>query len=130
MSSVQSAFAQVGPREKYFVGTAVVATGTALVPTGNAAAGGVDTSVSDADFVAPLVTAGATAVGALYRDLGRTVTVYGDASLLAVEKYQKVALVNGPDTEGNDADAAAAGDLYVRVWAADPAKKVGVARVG
>jgi hypothetical protein len=131
MSSVQASFAQNGARGRFFVG--LNANGvTVVVPTGNAAAGGVNTSVNFTDFAAALVgTAGATAAGRLYRDLGRTVTVHDDNSLLAVQIYQKVAVVDGPDTEGNNADAVAddGGDLYVLVWSANPSEEVGVARV-
>jgi hypothetical protein len=129
MSSVQASFAQNGARGRFLVGISADGV-TVVVPTGNAAAGGVNTSVNATDFDAAIIgTAGATVAGRLYRDLGRTVTVHDDTSLLAVQIYQKVAVVNGPATEGNDADAAAAGDLYVLVWSADPAVEVGVARV-
>jgi hypothetical protein len=110
MSSVQSAFAQVGPREKY-----LVATGAAVGVTVDAGEV-VTSSMSSTAFGDVTSSANATS-GQLFLDLGKTVTVYDGTTLLAVEKYQKVALVNGPDTEGNDADAAVTnGDRYLRVW--------------
>ena len=129
MSSVQSAFSQVGARQRFLVAFADDGV-TALVPAGNAAAGGVNTSVNATDFAAVNTAGTTTTVGVVYRDLGRTVTVHDDNSLLAVEVYQKVAVVAGAGTEGNDVAAIAAGDLYVLVWAADAATKVGVARLG
>jgi hypothetical protein len=125
MSSVQSAFAQVGPREKYFIST-LAAGVTALIPAGSS----IESTVGLEAFELVRQAGTVAATGVLYFDLGRSVTVYDDATRLAVLKYQKVAVVNGPNTEGNDADAAAAGDLYVLVWAADNTVKVGVARTG
>ena len=108
MSSVQSAFAQVGPREKYLVATAGTASAV-TVDDGKV----VESSMSVADFAAATTTS-AVASGDLFFDLGKTVTVYDPDTLLSVEKYQKVALVNGAGTQGNDADVTT--DRYVRVW--------------
>jgi hypothetical protein len=110
MSSVQSAFAQVGPREKY-----LVATGAATNVVVNAGEV-VTSSISQTDFEAVTTAGTAITSGQLFLDLGKTVVVHGDNTLLAVEKYQKVQLVKGADTEGNNVDTAPAGDLYVRVW--------------
>ena len=122
MSSVQSAFAQVGPREKYLVATGAVSAVT--VKDGEV----VTSSMSEADFTAATTTAAPAVVsGNLLFDLGKTVTVYDPDTLLSVAKYQKVALVNGAGTQGNDADVAA--DLYVRVWN-DAGDAPALARVG
>ena len=107
MSSVQSAFAQVGPREKY-----LVATGAAIGVVVDA--GEVVTSSMSVTAFGNVTTSSPATSGDLFLDLGKTLVIHDDNTFLAVEKYQKVALVNGPDTEGNDADVAA--DRYVRVW--------------
>jgi len=107
MSSVQSAFAQVGPREKY-----LVATGAAIGVTVDAGEV-VTSSMSKTDFDA-VTTASNAASGDLFLDLGKTLVIHDADSLLAVAKYQKVQLVNGADTEGNDADVTTV--RYIRVW--------------
>jgi len=124
MSSVQSAFAQVGPREKYLVVTilaASLATGQAVTvkPTFT-----VSSSMTATEWAA--ATTGATPVAAaLYRDVGKTVTVYNPTTNLAVEKFVAAQLVSGAATEG-----ISAAPIYLRVWAADPLKLVAVSRTG
>jgi hypothetical protein len=109
MSSVQSAFAQVGPREKYLVATGAASAVT--VDNGKV----VTSSMTLTDFNDATTTASpAVASGDLFFDLGKTVTLYDPDTLLSVAKYQKVALVNGAGTQGNNADVTT--DLYVRVW--------------
>ena len=133
MSSVQTAFSQIGPREKYFITTvagAVKAPAVNVAP-GNSAAGGLDTLVSQTDF-----TAGSTAntttlvAGLLLKDLGRSITVYDDTTLLKVAVYRKVAVVSGGPTSEGDATFDPAADIYALVWTTNTAVKVGVARVG
>ena len=125
MSSVQSAFSQVAPREKF-----LVATGAAV----NRVVVSGETVTSSMSSTAWSGANGATAAGAaitagdLFRDMGKTVTVYDPDTLLAVEKYQKVFLVAGPGSEGVPTGTLPA-DRYVRVWDAagsDPE----LARVG
>jgi hypothetical protein len=126
MSSVQSAYAQIGPREKYL---AVTGTGVLVTVDSNKS---VTSSMNATDFADATSTGTTPAVstGQLYRDMGKTVVVHDDDSLLAVAKYQKVQLVHGGnngDTEGVGNYEAA--DAYLLVWRATGAA-VGVARVG
>jgi len=131
MSSVQSAYAQIGSREKYLVVTGA-SSAILLVDNGS----GVVTSsmgVDAFDAATSTGTSPAVATGQLYRDLGKTVVVHDDDSLLAVQKYQKVQLVNGPDSEG--VGNFEADDTYLLVWRAGAAGSngaagAGVARVG
>ena len=129
MSSVQTAFAQIGPREKYFIVTADTSANAVAVTPGNSAAGGLDTLVSQSDFDAGSTDNNSLVQGSLLKDLGRSITVYDDTTLLKVAVYRKVAVVSGgPTSEG---DATFGGDdIYVLVWSADSATTVGVARVG
>jgi hypothetical protein len=64
-------------------------------------------------------------IGNLYRDMGKTVTVYNPVTNLAVERWAKVMLVNGPASEGV-ATSPVVG--YVKVWTA-AGTGVDVARV-
>lgn len=121
MSSVQSAFSQVAPRGKFLVATKVAAavTGATLGALMTLNSGAVVTSsMSTADFVAATSPGPAAAVGDLYRDIGKTVTVYDADRLLAVAKYQKVQIVSGEASEGVPNPLLA--DTYALVWMADP----------
>ena len=127
MSSVQTAFAQIGPREKYFIVTSGAASAVD-VPPGNSAAGGLDSLVSATEFTAGSTPNATLATGTLLKDLGRSITVYDDTTLLKVAVYRKVAVVSGgPTSEG---DATFGGDdIYALVWSTYPADIV-IARVG
>lgn len=125
MSSVQSAYAQIGPREKYLAVTAGASNRVFTLNNGEV----VTSSMNATDFDAA-TTGATTTTGNIYRDLGKTVVVHDDDSLLAVAKYQKVQLVHGGtagDTEGVGNYNAA--DAYLLVWQATGAA-VGVARLG
>ena len=127
MSSVQSAFAQVGPREKYLVQVGTPASGQAVTVNANQT---VSSSMTAAEFgpgAGTATTAATLAAGALYRDMGKTINVYNPVTNLAVERYVGTQLVAGAATEGFSSSAVL---VYIRVWAADPAKTVGVARTG
>ena len=125
MSSVQSAFAQIGPREKYLIVTAA-ATAAGPSTTGAYTSTPLGSSVTVTEF-ADANTASALVVGQLYRDLGKTLNVYDPTTNVQVEKLVLAQLMSGATTEGvSDASVI----KYVRVWAADPANKVYVARTG
>jgi len=136
MSSVQSAYAQIGPREKYLAVTSatnavlLVDNGTGVI-TSSMGEDAFDTATSGPTAVTPPQPA--LAAGQLYRDLGKTVVVHDDTTLLAIAKYQKVQIVNGPDSEGvGNFEYAGA---YLLVWragavAASGVAGTGVARVG
>jgi len=123
MSSVQSAFSQVPAREKYFVVTSAVSNSAATVNAGSV----LEYSMTVSEFAAATAPATPAAAGSLYRDLGKTVTVYDPATNLTVQKFVAAQLVSGPASEGV---AATPVTVYLRVFAADTASKVGVARVG
>ena len=132
MSSVQSAYAQIGPREKYLVVTLGSSAVLVTVDDGDVVTSSMGFEAFDDATTAAAGTA-AVATGQLYRDLGKTVVVHDDTTLLAVAKYQKVQLVNGPDSEGVGNFELA--DAYLLVWragavAANGAAGTGVARVG
>ena len=127
MSSVQTSFAQIGPREKYFIVTGAAVVGFEI-PPGNSAAGGFDSLVSSTEFGTP--TGSSLAAGTLLKDLGRSITVYDDTTLLKVATYQKVARVSGGPTSEGDATFGTGTDTYVLVWTTDETVTVGVARVG
>ena len=124
MSSVQSAYAQVGPREKYLT---VTTGGSSRVFTVKSSYT-VTSSMNATDFD-DATDPNASVTGVLYRDMGKTVVVHDDDTLLAVAKYQKVQVVHGGidgDTEGVGAFAP---DAYLLVWQATGAA-VGAARLG
>lgn len=126
MSSVQSAYSQVGPREKFLATTQTSTARLLTVKAGEA----VTSSMNETDFDAATDSALLTTAGLLYRDMGKTVVVHHADTLLAVAKYQKVQRVlGGPngDTEGVGNFEAA--DSYLLVWQATGAA-VGVARLG
>jgi hypothetical protein len=124
MSSVQSAFAQVGPREKYLVVTVAAAVGAGTTAAYTTTP--LDSTATVAEFAAAR-TGSALTVGQLYRDLGKTLNVYNPTTNVQVEKYVLAQLVSGSGSEGV---ATTPVGVYLRVWAADPLAKVAVARTG
>ncbi|NCY25270.1 MAG: hypothetical protein EBX37_10530 [Alphaproteobacteria bacterium] len=72
---------------------------------------------------------GANITGTLFKDLGRTLTVYDATTALHVATYRECQLVaGGPEGVPEDTPTYGA-DYYVRVWAAD-GDGVAVARLG
>jgi hypothetical protein len=125
MSSISASFAQVGTRDKYLLVTSP-ATGVSDATTGAYTTTPLDDSVTTTVFAAAN-TASALVATELYRDLGKTLTVYDPATNLATEKLVLAQLVSGASTEGV---SSASVIKYIRVWGADAANKVYVARVG
>ena len=123
MSSIQSAFAQVGAREKFLVqvGSAVSGQAVTLKPGKS-----VEASMTATAFAAA-VDAATPAAGGLYRDMGKTITVYNPATNLVVERYVGAQLVSGSGSEGVATSPVL---VYLRVWAALATNTVGVARTG
>ena len=120
MSSVQSSFAQVGPRGKYLLATA---TATAVTVDAGLV---VESVMTAADFATATTVDATVTVGKLYTDMGKTVNVVGTNGLV-VQKYVKARVVNGADSEGNDGS----GDcVYILSWSADSAVTVKFARTG
>ena len=119
MSSVQSSFAQVGPRGKY------------LLATGSATAVTVDTGfvvesvMTETDFEDATSSDTSVTTGKLYVDMGKTVNVVGTNGLV-VEKYVKARIVDGADSEGNNGSGVC---VFILVWAAD-ATEIHVVRTG
>ena len=132
MSSVQSAYSQVGPREKYLTvtgsGAALLVVNSGEVVTSSMNATDFDAATTPAASATPAQPA--PAAGQIYRDMGKTVVVHDNDTLLAVAKYQKVQRVLGGshgDSEGVGNFEAA--DAYLLVWQATGAA-VNVARLG
>ena len=122
MSSVQSSFAQVGPRGKYLLVTDTIAVTEAFT---------VDTVVESVMTETAFETATSKVAndttGNLYVDMGKTVNVVSDTNGLVVEKYVKARVVNGADSEGNDGSEDC---VYILSWSADSAVTVKFARTG
>ena len=117
MSSVQSAFAQVGPREKFLSVVRAPASGEAVTvkPTFTVSA-----SMTATAFDAATTAATPAVAGSLYRDMGKTVNVYDPVTNLAVRRYVGAQLVAGAVSEGVAASPVL---VYLLVWEAngDPA---------
>jgi len=64
----------------------------------------------------------------LYRDIGKRVTVVYPRTGVEKEKYAQVQIVNGSTTEGIPATYST--KKFVRIWSADGASVVSVARTG
>ena len=153
MSSTLRKFSQIPVRSKYLLGIGTTAdpngSNGALFGNGGASlikvTGGAYTVISPTATTAQ-ITAAAAEVGAtistyladsditgkLFKDLGRTVTVYDDTlpGNLHIATYRECQLVLGADYEGVDgSDPEYSANIYVRVWAAD-GTGVAVARTG
>jgi hypothetical protein len=127
------AFAQIDSRSKFLLATKGI---TFFIP-------GVTTissvmTLSGFTAAAPL-TANGGATGDLYRDLGREVVAYDDASALGsgskiVSVFRQVAVMSGSGSEGiTGTTAALAGYTaypYVQVFSAGTPQHVGVVRTG
>jgi hypothetical protein len=125
MSSISASFAQVGVREKYLLVTSA-ATAVSAATTGAYTTTALDDLVTVTAF-ADANTASALVAAELYRDMGKTLTVYDPSTNLETEKLVLAQLMSGASTEGVSSASVV---KYIRVWAADPANKVYVARVG
>jgi len=124
MSSILANFSQVGPREKYLLVTTAAAVGAGTTAAYTTTP--LEASVMVSEFDAAK-TGSALLLTQLYRDLGKTLTVYDPATNLETEKFVLAQLMSGASTEGV---SSASVIKYIRVWAADSAKHVVVARIG
>jgi hypothetical protein len=109
MSSVLASFEQVPSRGGMLLATA--STAIATVDAGFS----VEYLMSEAEFTAATSAGTPVTSGNLLRDLGKVVTVYNAVTNLAVVRYAKVLVVNGPASEGVAASPVVG---YVKVWSA------------
>lgn len=152
MSSARRFPSQIGARVKYLIGvgsTADVglaeavgdsfgADGASIIRVENgtfssigslATTDEITAAVSAASASVSLYRADSNITGTLFKDLGRTLTVYDATTALHVATYRECQLVaGGPEGVPEDTPTYGA-DYYVRVWAAD-GSGVAVARLG
>jgi hypothetical protein len=153
MSSTLRKFSKIPVRTKYLLGISNGAAGSgsngdlfgtfgaSVIRVTNGTFASIGPVATTADISAAIVATGATAAAALtgpalvsklFKDLGRSITVY-DSSLpgdLHTATYRECQLVSGADTEGVPEDSPSYGaNYYVRVWSAIGAN-VAVARTG
>lgn len=153
MSSTLRKFSQIPVRTKYLLVVADVVEpetdisngdlfGTGGVPIVRASGdsirsvgvGGVATTVQITEYAATVgatLDAYTTEAGTLYKDMGRTLTVYDDTldGNLHVATYRECQIVLGSGSEGVPVLPLYGATYWVRVWAAD-GTGVAVARTG
>lgn len=132
MSANLRTVAQIPARVKYLVAAAAGTSGSDPLTADDtfafSCAEGVITSSLISSAALPAGTTNESyAVGDLFKDLGRQVTIYDDTSKLHLVTYRQVQRINGAGSEGVATTYGTA--FFVRVWAASGAG-VRVARTG
>ena len=134
MSSVLRTFSQIPVRAKYLMVAA--STGGNAVITGDASqvsaftlAPGAFLTVTSVATVAQVEEVAVTGYaiftdisgsnGALYKDLGRQITIYNPADHSHLAVFRQVQAIDGAETEGVCAAADRCAQTFVKVWGAD-----------
>ena len=132
MSSVLRTFSQIPVRAKYLLVAA--STGGNAVITGDASqvsaftlAAGAFLTVTSVATVADVSDGAGYAIvtdisgsnGALYKDLGRQITIYDPADHAHLAVFRQVQVIDGIETEGVCAAADYCAQTFVKVWGAD-----------